>query len=195
MWKSAPWNCARRWSNWPRSTKSWNSSAWWTRSPASTTAATLTSELHKEWKRAGREQVPLSIIMLDIDYFKRLNDTYGHMAGDRCLVELANLLQEEVHRPSDIVARFGGEEFIIVLPNTPLAGAEQLAERIRARAEAPLRGNREPSADVHPQSRYASQIPAPSSDAEDLIRRSDNALYEGKEAGRNRVIVAHELPS
>jgi diguanylate cyclase len=155
----------------------------------------LTSELHKEWKRAGREQVPLSIIMLDIDYFKRLNDTYGHMAGDRCLVELANLLQEEVHRPSDIVARFGGEEFIIVLPNTPLAGAEQLAERIRARAEAHCVETENHQLTFTLSLGTASQIPAPSSDAEDLIRRSDNALYEGKEAGRNRVIVAHELPS
>ena len=153
----------------------------------------LTSHLQKEWAVARREQVPLSIIMMDIDYFKRLNDTYGHMAGDRCLVELAKLLQEEIRRPSDMVARFGGEEFIIVLPNTNLSGARHIAERIRCRAEAHRveTGNHQLLFTVSLGA--ASQIPGRDSDVEDLIRRSDNALYEAKEAGRNRVVVAHEF--
>ncbi|WP_166646050.1 sensor domain-containing diguanylate cyclase [Halospina denitrificans] len=155
----------------------------------------LTSQLHREWKRACREQVPLSMIMMDIDYFKLLNDTYGHMAGDRCLVELAKLLQEEVQRTSDILARFGGEEFVIVLPNTAIAGAEHLAERIRSRAEAHRVETENHRLAFTLSLGVASQIPGPGSDAEELVRRSDNALYEAKEAGRNRVVVAHELPS
>jgi diguanylate cyclase (GGDEF)-like protein len=155
----------------------------------------LTRRLQEEWSLARREQFPLSIIMMDIDYFKRLNDTSGHMAGDRCLVEIAKLLQDEIHRPSDMVARFGGEEFIIVLPNTNLSGAQHIAERIRCRAEA-----HRVEIESH-QLRFtvslgaASQIPGPSSGAEDLIRRSDSALYEAKEGGRNRVVVAHDFPA
>ncbi len=153
----------------------------------------LTSRLQKEWSLACREQVPLSIIMMDIDYFKRLNDTYGHMAGDRCLVELAKLLQGEVHRPSDIVARFGGEEFIIVLPNTTLAGAQHVAERIRWRTEAYRLEIEHHQLLFTVSLGVASQIPGGSSAAEDLIRRSDDALYEAKEAGRNRVVVADQM--
>lgn len=150
----------------------------------------LTSQLQKEWKQACREQVPLSIIMMDIDYFKRLNDTYGHMAGDRCLVELAGLLKDEVRRPSDIVARFGGEEFIIVLPNTYHAGAEQVAERIRQRVAAHSVETESHQLRFTVSLGVASRIPGPDSDAEDLIRQSDGALYEAKEAGRNQVVLA-----
>ncbi len=155
----------------------------------------LTCQLGKEWKLARREQVPLSIIMMDIDYFKRLNDTYGHMAGDRCLVELAELLRKEVHRPSDIVARFGGEEFIILLPNTTHAGAQQLAERVRQRVADHSVETQNHRLRFTVSIGAACQIPGRSSDAEDLIRRSDGALYEAKESGRNRVVMAHDVPS
>ncbi|HEY9658597.1 MAG TPA: diguanylate cyclase, partial [Allocoleopsis sp.] len=87
--------------------------------------------LQKEWQRLAREQQPLSLILCDVDYFKRYNDTYGHPAGDICLVQVAQTLQSTLKRPADLVARYGGEEFIIILPNTTNAGAVQVAQNIQ----------------------------------------------------------------
>lgn len=87
--------------------------------------------LEKEWKRSLRESMPLSLILLDIDYFKKFNDNYGHQEGDRCLKAVAKVLEELVLRPGDFVARYGGEEFAIVLPDTDVAGGEYIAEVLR----------------------------------------------------------------
>ena len=89
-----------------------------------------------EWKRGAREKQPLSLILCDIDYFKLYNDTYGHQAGDRCLMEVAQTIAKVIKRPADLVARYGGEEFAVILPNTNLSGAKYIAQQIRARVEA-----------------------------------------------------------
>ncbi|MCK1791967.1 diguanylate cyclase [Pseudomonas violetae] len=86
-----------------------------------------------DWRLCFREQKPLSLILVDVDYFKRYNDHYGHPAGDGCLKSIAQALSEAVRRPYDLVARYGGEEFACVLPNTALSGAVEIAERMRER--------------------------------------------------------------
>ncbi|MEB3337944.1 MAG: diguanylate cyclase, partial [Leptolyngbyaceae bacterium] len=88
--------------------------------------------IEQEWKRLAREKGSLSIIMVDIDFFKLYNDTYGHLGGDECLRSVARILSKVVKRPADLVARYGGEEFAVILPNTDLEGALKVAEAIQA---------------------------------------------------------------
>ncbi len=92
---------------------------------------TFDSHLESEWLRAAREDTPLSLLLVDIDYFKAFNDAYGHQAGDHCLRAVARLLQESVRRPADLVARYGGEEIAVLLPVTSAKGATRIAEAIR----------------------------------------------------------------
>ena len=87
-------------------------------------------QLADEWQRLAREQQPLSLILCDLDHFKRYNDTFGHPAGDRCLIRVARALLNGPQRPADLVARYGGEEFAIVLPNTDSYGAWRIAQKI-----------------------------------------------------------------
>jgi len=87
--------------------------------------------LEQEWQRLGREQLPLSLIMCDIDFFKNYNDTYGHVTGDDCLRKVSGVIKQSVRRPADLAARYGGEEFVLVLPNTDIEGAVSIAESIR----------------------------------------------------------------
>ena len=91
--------------------------------------------LTTEWKRAKREKLPLSLVMLDIDYFKKYNDTYGHQAGDECLVKIAISIADTLQRPADMVARYGGEEFVVILPNAEQEDAAKFSEKIRANIE------------------------------------------------------------
>lgn len=95
----------------------------------------LNKLLLQEWKRLARENRPLSLILCDIDFFKKYNDTYGHVEGDRCLRMVAQALKSIIHRPNDLVARFGGEEFAIVLSNTDQKGVETIAEKVNATIE------------------------------------------------------------
>lgn len=95
----------------------------------------LDQQLDLEWRRAAREQAPLALIMVDIDQFKLFNDTYGHLAGDDCLRRVAEALGQGLRRPADILASYGGEEFVAVLPGTALEGALILAERLRTQVE------------------------------------------------------------
>lgn len=88
-------------------------------------------ELASLWRQAQRNQLPLSLIMLDVDYFKRYNDHYGHQAGDACLQQIAEAMQQPLNRPQDFVARYGGEEFACILPATDAAGARYIAEQLR----------------------------------------------------------------
>jgi diguanylate cyclase (GGDEF)-like protein len=142
-----------------------------------------------EWHRAAREQTPLSLILADIDHFKRYNDTCGHLAGDRCLQVVADTLSQVVQRPADLLARYGGEEFAILLPNTELPGALQLAERIRLNveqlvfADAPLPVCKHISLSLG----VASTIPTVTASFETLVATADRAMYEAKAKGRNRV--------
>jgi diguanylate cyclase (GGDEF)-like protein len=131
---------------------------------------------------------PLTLLMIDVDDFKRFNDTYGHVAGDGALRAIADAIRDVVNRPRDVVARYGGEEFVIVLSDTPLEGALSVAERIRievVRRRIPHKANR--AAPYVTVSLGAASARGGSPDARELIERADTALYRAKDAGRNRV--------
>jgi diguanylate cyclase (GGDEF)-like protein len=152
--------------------------------------------LRQEWRRAARDESPLSLLFCDIDYFKRFNDTYGHQAGDECLVRVAQAMEETLNRPADLVARYGGEEFIALLVDTNADGARLLAERMRERVEALRIEHRASSVAPHLTVSLgtATVVPLPAVRPEDLVDLADRALYAAKEGGRNRVAAADELP-
>jgi len=141
------------------------------------------------FNRSKRENEPLSIIMCDIDNFKKFNDTYGHVAGDQCLKDLATGLQAALNRPSDFCARYGGEEFIVVLIDTDLSGAMKVAERIRfSVAEMKINHVGSPPENVVTMSLGVATLEDSSlTSYEKLIQYADEALYSAKESGRNQV--------
>lgn len=144
----------------------------------------------RQWRLMIRNQTPLSIIFTDIDYFKNYNDTYGHQAGDHCLFEVAQAIAAQVRRPMDLIARYGGEEIIIILPDTPPHGAQLIAANI-------LDGVRS-LAIPHAKSTAADHVtvslgvvslqPDHQSSPEELLAIADEALYEAKAQGRNQMI-------
>ncbi|MFP4662390.1 MAG: diguanylate cyclase [Halanaerobiales bacterium] len=144
--------------------------------------------LEKEYEKAGREGNPIAFLMIDIDHFKKINDTYGHLAGDKILKEVADILLE-YSRQSDIVGRYGGEEFGIILPDISLKGTEKVSERIRSSVE-------ENEFIVDGQSiKLSVSIGICYNDltnitgCHDMIKEADSALYRAKEKGRNRVEI------
>ncbi|MCP4588463.1 diguanylate cyclase [Pseudoalteromonas sp.] len=145
-------------------------------------------------RRSRREQTPLAIIMIDIDHFKAVNDTYGHLTGDQTIQAAADVIKQHLKRPLDEVARYGGEEFVVLLPNTPLTGALEIAEQIRKAAEktdiivAGTTIKFTLSAGVY--SAIAEDINNPSL----FTDYADKALYHAKQSGRNRV-VSYPLPN
>ncbi|HEY9695598.1 MAG TPA: diguanylate cyclase [Oculatellaceae cyanobacterium] len=145
--------------------------------------------LNSEWKRLAREEAPLSLILCDIDFFKTYNDTYGHLAGDKCLIEVANAIRNATKRPADLVARYGGEEFAVILPNTDASGAMHLAELIRKLVKKLKISylNSSETLGVTLSLGVASTIPNHQSEPVGLIRDADIALYQAKESGRDRV--------
>ena len=143
------------------------------------------------WKQMLREQSPVSIIMCDVDYFKQYNATYGHQAGDRCLLEIAQAIQASLQRPTDLVARYGGEEFIILLPGTDHPGAKRVATSIQqtiASLEIPHSGSLAGSC-VRFSLGMATAVPAHGGSPESLLETADQSLYRSKEIGRSRVIA------
>jgi diguanylate cyclase (GGDEF)-like protein len=152
--------------------------------------------LGQEWKRAARDSAPLSLIYCDIDFFKGYNDTYGHQAGDECLVRVSRVLAEAAHRPADLAARYGGEEFVILLVDTGPEGSAILAERMRASIEALRIAHRSSAIGAFLTASFglASVVPRPGLRAEDLLDRADRALYMAKQRGRNRVVTAPLKP-
>ena len=150
-------------------------------------------KLETEWNRALRHEHELSLILLDIDHFKQVNDRFGHLVGDDCLVALASILSDEVQRSGDLVARYGGEEFAILLPATDVAGAQQVAERMRLSvARTPVNSGEHMSpVSLTISLGVATLTPNRQSDCQELIRRADEALYAAKADGRNRVVVWH----
>ncbi|WP_197047300.1 diguanylate cyclase domain-containing protein [Planktothrix serta] len=147
--------------------------------------------LTQEWKRATREQHPLALIFCDVDYFKNYNDQYGHLAGDECLIKVAQALDGSVRRPGDLVARYGGEEFAIILPQTSIPGAVQVAEIITETLKF-LQIPHETSlisSHLTVSMGIASLIPALNSSPQVLIEAADQALYQAKAQGRNSYIV------
>ncbi|MBI9088235.1 MAG: diguanylate cyclase [Desulfobacterium sp.] len=149
--------------------------------------------LKTEWQRMKRKEQPLSLIMMDIDFFKLYNDTYGHQIGDDCLRRVAHLFAVHAGRPSDLAARYGGEEFVMILPNTDQQGAKRVAEQIRK--------NVEQEAIAHTRSERYDYVTvslgvatlSPTRDGvtppQGLLESADKALYEAKRKGRNRVCV------
>lgn len=141
------------------------------------------------WRRAAREVSPLSLIMVDIDFFKSFNDTYGHQQGDVCLKQVAKALSDVLRRPGDFVARYGGEEFVAILSNTEIEGAGVVAETMRSNVAAlgiphakSQAGDR-----VTVSVGVGSMVPERNSEPSELISAVDQALYAAKEGGRNRV--------
>ncbi len=150
--------------------------------------------LAREWKRTMREKAPLSLIMLDIDYFKKYNDTYGHQAGDECLRQVATTISGALRRPADMAARYGGEEFVVVLPNLKLEDSAKFGETIRAKIEALKMEHKQSDANpfITVSLGIASVVPSSISSYEELVGAADKALYSAKNKGRNRVCVAQD---
>ena len=147
----------------------------------------LNETLGREMIQAERENLPVSIILADIDHFKKINDTYGHQAGDIVLIEIACLIKEHA-RGSDIICRYGGEEFLLVLLNTMPDAAAKRADEIRQRAAA-LRIHHEQETIMVTISFGLATYPDHGTNAEELIIKADHALYQSKHAGRNRVTI------
>jgi diguanylate cyclase (GGDEF)-like protein len=143
--------------------------------------------LGREWRRAQREASPLALLMIDLDHFKGYNDHFGHQKGDECLRQVAQALKALLHRPGDMLARFGGEEFVALLPNTPPAGAQALAERLRQAVEALALEHAPESAlrRVTISLGAASLVPGRGQDSAGLVKAADEALYQAKSQGRN----------
>jgi diguanylate cyclase (GGDEF)-like protein len=146
--------------------------------------------LVSEFSRSSREGTSLSLIMIDVDFFKAYNDALGHVAGDECLSRIAISIRDSLKRPTDLVARYGGEEFVVLLPVTPLEGASKLAEEIRQNIEALKISH--PSSPIGTYVTVslgvagASQV-GKTSKRELLLQKADQALYKAKLGGRNTI--------
>ncbi len=153
-------------------------------------------KLQQEWSRASREALPLALIMLDVDHFKRFNDSYGHQAGDECLKQIATTLTQALLRPFDVVARYGGEEFALILPSIDADGASKVAQRILDAVAAlgiPHSGA-EDGQHVTVSLGVAAATPHSGMSHEQLIQEADRALYHAKHTGRNRAVLHSSLP-
>ena len=141
----------------------------------------------KEWLSASRSQVSLAVLMLDIDNFKKYNDTYGHLQGDKCLQAVAEAVRKAVKRPRDMVARYGGEEFVIILTETDASGAFCIAEQAQTNVRE-LEIEHLASSPVQIVSvsvGVATMIPYCANHPEELLNMADEALYQSKANGRN----------
>ncbi|MDE3201286.1 MAG: diguanylate cyclase [Acidobacteriota bacterium] len=147
--------------------------------------------LASEWRRSIRLQEPISVLVLDVDYFKTFNDAYGHLRGDCCLKQVAEATQDVVMRSSDLVARIGGEEFAVVLQNTDVQGASKIAENIRLSVlRRKIRHDGNPLGYVTISIGCSSCVPRTGQLVRDLIDRADQALYAAKRSGRNCIATA-----
>jgi diguanylate cyclase (GGDEF)-like protein len=147
--------------------------------------------LRSVWARASRIGQPLAVVMLDVDYFKKFNDRYGHQAGDSCLVRVAQALAASARRASDLTARYGGEEFSIVLPNTGADEARQVGEALRRAIEQLDIANEGAESGQVTISVGVAILSGPGvADPDALMRLADAALYRAKDAGRNRVVLS-----
>lgn len=144
--------------------------------------------LETEWNRAVRNGSTLSLIILDIDFFKQFNDNYGHSAGDECLVLVARALSNCIQRSSDLMARYGGEEFAVVLPDTDFSGAECMAAQIQTNIRDLAIGHEYSQITPHitVSSGIACCVPAEKNTYMELLEVADKQLYAAKEAGRNQ---------
>lgn len=149
-------------------------------------------DLEQEWARARRAESPLALVMIDIDFFKDYNDSFGHQQGDLCLQQVARALAEALSRPGDRVVRYGGEEFAVLLPDTTAKGGMEVAESIRQtiRSLSIPAANMSISPYVSVSLGVASIVPQRNQAAAELVQQADKALYQAKQSGRNGVSVA-----
>lgn len=153
----------------------------------------LDERLAQEWNRAIRVQRPIALLMIDVDHFKQFNDHYGHQAGDQTLTSVARALAARLHRPDDLIARFGGEEFAVLLPQTDLTGAAHVAEQLRSAAmDLAIPHSASSWGCVTISIGCAAAYPLPSKQTPTgnqyrLLKSADEALYQAKQAGRNCV--------
>ncbi|WP_016950591.1 PAS domain S-box protein [Anabaena sp. PCC 7108] len=149
------------------------------------------NRLQQEWQRLYREQQPLSLLLFDVDYFKRYNDSYGHQLGDECLIKIAQSAKQVVCRSMDLVARYGGEEFVVILPKTNIEGALAIAQRIHvAITDMAIPHQASKVSDIVTVSLgIAAQIPTAEVSASTLVEQADQALYRAKQQGRNQSVI------
>ena len=148
------------------------------------------NRLDMEWNRAIREKAPISILIIDLDEFKNYNDTYGHQQGDLALQTVANSLKHSVRRATDFAARWGGEEFVVLMPSTDSSGAINIAEKIRVETEnmlIPCADNKGTKITVSIGA--CTQIPCKNDHISAFFNKADEALYKAKEKGRNRIVL------
>jgi diguanylate cyclase (GGDEF)-like protein/PAS domain S-box-containing protein len=148
--------------------------------------------LHREWGAACVSGAPLSMLLLDIDFFKQYNDCYGHIGGDGCLARFAHILSGVASRPGDLAGRFGGEEFVILLPGTDLAGAEKLAAEFQAQLTAAAIPHRRSQIGEYLTASIGVGTVIPTAEREPaaFVSAVDALLYDAKKAGRNCVAAA-----
>jgi diguanylate cyclase (GGDEF)-like protein len=145
----------------------------------------------REWRRCDRMKKSISLVMVDVDYFKLYNDNYGHQAGDECLKEVAAQLRRAAPRASDVVARYGGEEFVMVLGETDIDGAKWVANHLRQRiVDLKMPHLASPSKYLSVSCGVASVLPQDTLNLGKLLQTADFALYQAKEQGRNKVVGA-----
>jgi diguanylate cyclase (GGDEF)-like protein len=149
--------------------------------------------LEEEYRRAYREKQLLAIILIDIDHFKQVNDTYGHGVGDICISSVARILKSIVSRPGDLIARYGGEEFIYMLPNTSEEAACIVADKARSQIEAAFMDEGGSNIKVTASFGVAAWVPTDIESRDKLVTTADEALYQAKAHGRNRVVGASSL--
>lgn len=145
--------------------------------------------LRKEWARAARQQTSLALILMDLDHFKTFNDAHGHVAGDHCLKEAASLFARLCQRPGDLVSRYGGEEFAVLLPETDISGAAFVAEKLRSSLAAMelVVVKTGTAKQVTLSLGVCATVPQPRGSPECLVEAADRALYEAKRLGRNQL--------
>ncbi|MCU4675522.1 GGDEF domain-containing protein [Catenovulum sp. 2E275] len=146
--------------------------------------------LFSEFRRSRREKAPLSLIMLDIDKFKSINDNYGHLVGDQVIRQTARLIQQQIRRVADCICRFGGEEFAIILPATDLQGAHIFAEKIRESLSNENIVTSDVTIRITASFGVATLYANDNNHPDELIRQADKALYQAKQLGRNRTVEA-----
>jgi diguanylate cyclase (GGDEF)-like protein len=146
--------------------------------------------LEQAWESAIQSNLPISILLVDLDHFKSINDTYGHAYGDECLKAAAQVLCRSMHRNTDLVARWGGEEFVVLLPGAEVAAARAIAERLLRGVSGTVVSSRGDSVRLACSIGVATMHPGASSQRSEFLQEADEALYAAKQQGRNRVVVA-----
>ncbi len=141
----------------------------------------------REYVRAFREQSSLCVLMIDVDFFKQVNDQYGHQFGDLCLVRAGEIIATGIRRPPDIAARYGGEEFVLVLPNTDLDGGHKVAMNLHRRFAETVVSDGERTVSMTVSIGVAGHMPAAREGRDELLKEADSLLYVAKQAGRNRI--------